>query len=173
MTRNRAEAAWTHPEAKVKGKVRRNKAWVLIGMVAVLTVVIVLAWARLMNFQDVTYEVRECTQPLDRDSTWEQVEAANCQTLPTEGKRLTLWAGGDQQDADTVDDTTWTFESVPLNTVLTAMEIRLTDSASTVVLAEPENEVIRRALSGDASGTRWSANVGSRGPSTYWVLVTP
>ena len=45
--------------------------------------------------------------------------------------------------------------------------------ARSVVLAEPTNERVRRELSGDASDRRWTANVGARGPGSYWVLVTP
>lgn len=172
-TRNRFEAAWTHPESSVKGKVRRNRPWVLAALFAIVAVVITLAWGRMMNISDVTYELRVCEQPLDAGSGWAQVEAAGCVTTPAEGDRVTLWAEGSQQEADVTSSTSWTFEDVPVNSPATAIQVDLDSPAGSVVLAEPTNERVRRALTGDAAGQRWTANVGSRGPVTYWVLVTP
>jgi hypothetical protein len=171
-TRNRFEAAWTHPESSVKGRVRRNRAWVLAALFAIVAVVTTLAWGRMMNISDVTYELRVCQEPLDADSGWAQVEAAGCTTASAEGTHVTLWAEGSQEEPDATTGTSWTFEDVPVNSPATAIQVDLGSPARSVVLAEPTNERVRRELSGDAAGQRWTANVGSRGPVTYWVLVT-
>ena len=172
-SRHRMEAAWTHPESSVKGRVRRNRAWVLALMFALVVVVATVSWSRMMGVADVTYELRVCDRPLSAASTWTEVEAAGCQAAPAAGTAVTLWAGGDQQEPDTTDRTSWTFEDVPVNTSATGVQVDLRTPARSVVLAEPTNEQVRRALSGDASERRWTANVGSRGPVSYWVLVTP
>ena len=172
-TRHRSEATWTHEDALVKGNPRRDRAWVLIVLVALGAVVITLSWSRLMGIADVTYEYRICQEPLTKESSWEQVQAAACDIAPVGDARLTLWAEGDQQEPDVTGASSWTFEDVPVNTSATAVELDVTDPATSVVLAEPTNQQIRRALTGDAAGKIWSANVGARGPVTYWVLVTP
>lgn len=172
-TRHRSEAVWTAPEAVVKGRARQNRPWVLAALIIALVAVVVLTWSRTMGISDVTYELRTCAEPLDAGSSWAEVQAAGCVPAPTAGTRVTLWAEGDQQDADVVDDTTWTFQDVPVNTAATAIEVDLSDPATSVVLVEPGNEQVRRALTKDAPGLSWTANVGARGPTAYWLLVTP
>ena len=172
-TRNRFEAAWTHPDSSVKGRVRRNRPWILALLFVVVVAVVVVTWGRMMNISDVTYELRVCQQPLDDESTWVEVQAAGCTAAPTDGTRVTLWAEGSQEEPDETTSTVWTFGEVPLNSPATAVQVDLSSPAASVVLAEPTTERVRRELTGDAAGARWTANVGSRGPETYWILVTP
>jgi hypothetical protein len=173
MGRARHEAAWTDGDAIVKGRVGRNRAWVLVLLFVALALLSTLAFNRFMNFQDVTYQLRSCEAPLTQDSTWEEVQAAACDPAPAAGAELTLWAASHERPADATTGDSWVFEDVPVNTAQTSMEVRLPQPARSVVLAEPDNEVVRRELSPDASDRRWTANVGGRGPTTYWVLVTP
>ena len=171
--RHRNEAAWTHEDALVRGHPRRDRAWVLIVLAVLGVVVITLSWSRMMGISDVTYEYRVCREPLTQESTWSQVQAASCDVAPLGDARLTLWAQGDQQEPDVTAASSWTFEDVPVNTSATAVELDVSDPATSVVLAEPTNQQVRRALTSDTTRTTWSANVGARGPVTYWVLVTP
>ncbi|MFK5647295.1 hypothetical protein ACI3ET_12310 [Ornithinimicrobium sp. LYQ121] len=173
MARARHEASWTDEDAVVKGRVGRNRAWVLLALFAALAVLSTVTFNRFMNFQDVTYQLRSCTAPLTQESTWDEVQAAACDPVPAAGAELTLWAASHERPADATTGDSWTFEDVPVNTAQTSMEIRLPQAARSVVLAEPDNEVVRRELRPDASDRRWTANVGGRGPTTYWVLVTP
>lgn len=172
--RARHEARWTHEEATVKGRGPGNRGWWTLALgFAVIAVVATLAFNRYMNFQDVTFELRHCQQPLTAESTWREVQAAACDPAPVGGDVLTMWHEGSQSSADATAESSWTFEDVPVNTVVNAMEITTAAPARSVVLAEPDNEQIRRALTSDTARTRWSANIGDRGPTTYWVLVTP
>jgi hypothetical protein len=172
-SRHRFEASWTHPEASVRGRVRRNRAWVLALLFALVVVLATVTWSRMMNVSDVSYELRVCEQPLTAGSTWAEVQAAGCQAAPTAGAAVTLWAASDQQEPDVTSATAWTFHDVPVNTSATGVQVDLDAPARSVVLAEPTNERVRRELTGDVSGRRWTANVGARGPVSYWVLVTP
>ena len=172
--RNRSEAAWTHEEAVVKGKRNRNKAWVLFGLVVAAVFVITLTWQRVMDVADVTYELRHCQEPLTAESTWQQVQAAACDPVTTtEGTTMVVVSKNYAQDPEVTTDSSWTFEKVPVNSRETSMRLKTDEPVRSVVLAEPENERIRRALSPDAAAQDWSGYVGSRGPKTYWVLVTP
>lgn len=172
--RSRHEARWTSPEATVKGRRFGNQGWVMlaVGFVVIATLATV-TFNRYMNFQDVTFELRRCQAPLTAESTWQEVQAAACDVAATDGDELTMWHEGSQSSADSTTETSWTFQDVPVNTVANAMELTTARPAASVVLAEPDNEVIRRALSADLERTRWSGHVGDRGPTTYWVLVTP
>lgn len=172
--RSRHEARWTHEQATVKGRGHGNRGWWALALgFAVIVVATTLAFNRYMNFQDVTFELRHCDASLTAESTWREVQAAACDPATIEGDELTMWHGGAQSSPDATGEMSWTFEDVPVNTVLNAMEITTSGPAESVVLAEPDNEHIRRALTSDTEGTRWSANIGGRGPTTYWVLVTP
>lgn len=171
--RNRAEAVWTDETARVKGKRNRNRFWVLFGLVALGAVIISLTWSRMMGVTDVTYELRHCQQPIAEDASWQEVQAAACDPAPIEGLTARQVAASDEQEPSSSSGSTWTFKDVPVNSPENSFRLRLTEPATTVVLAEPGNEKIRREFTGDAEGIRWNAFVGSRGPSEYWILVTP
>lgn len=172
--RSRHEARWTHETATVKGAAGGNRGWWALALgFLVIAVVSTLAFNRYMNFQDVTFELRRCQGELTADSTWPEVQAAACDPAAIEGDTLTMWHEGSQSAADSTTESSWTFEDVPVNTVVNAMEIVTRGPAASVVLAEPGNEQIRTALTSDAARTRWSGHIGDRGPTTYWVLVTP
>jgi PhoPQ-activated pathogenicity-related protein len=173
VTRSRHEASWTSPDAAVK-RPRGNQGWVVLVLgFAVIAVVATLAFNRYMNFQDVTFELRRCQAPLSAEATWQEVQAAACDTATIEGDELTMWREGSQSFADATTESSWTFEDVPVNTVVNAMEVNTGQPAESVVLAEPDNESVRLALTSDTARTRWSGHIGDRGPTTYWVLVTP
>lgn len=171
--RNRSEAVWTAEEARVKGRRNRNKAWVLVALVALGAFVIWLAWTRMLGVTDVTYELRTCRSPLGEESTWAEVQAAACDPAPVEGATLELVAGTSREAPASGTGSTWLFENVPVNSPENSAHLTLPEPAGTVVVAEPDNRQIRTAMSSDASGTGWSAYIGSRGPTSYWILVTP
>lgn len=172
--RSRHEARWTHSEATVRGGRAGNRGWwVLAAGFLVIAAVATLTYTRYMNFQDVTFELRRCQAPLAAEATWQEVQAAACDPAPRGADELTMWHEGSQSSADSTTETSWVFEGVPVNTVTNALQVVTGDPAESVVLAEPENERVRRALTSDSAGTRWSASIGDRGPTTYWVLVTP
>ena len=172
MSRNRTEASWTHERATVKGR-RRDKWWVLLALIVALVVVVTLTWNRMMGVGDVTFELRHCAQPLAKDSSWEEVQAAACDPAPIEGTTLNVLLGLDPQEPVSTTETTWTFENIAVNSPENGLAVRTDEPVQSVVLAEPESQQIRRALTSDASDQRWNANIGGRGPTSYWVLVTP
>ena len=172
-TRSRHEARWTSPEASVKDR-RGNQGWVMLVVgFAVIAVISTLAFNRYMNFQDVTFELRRCQAPLSEEASWQDVQAAACDVAPIQGDELTMWHEGSQTPADATSESAWTFEDVPINSVVNAMEINTSQPAESVLLVEPDNQRVRRALTSDSARTRWSGHIGDRGPTTYWVLVTP
>lgn len=174
MSRNRTEAHWTSEESIVKGNKRRNAWWAIPLALIASIAVIYYAYSRAVGLADVTYEVRQCQETLDADSTWEQVQAAACDPVSTEGMTMRLHDDKSSvMDANEVTEHTFVFEDVPVNTAATGMSLEIERPAASVVLAEPENETIRRELTSNAQKTLWSANVGGRGPTTYWVLITP
>lgn len=174
MARARHEAAWTHADATVRGSVGRNRGWVMLAVgFALVAIVSTFAYNRLMNFQDVTFELRSCQEPLTGESTWSQVQAAACDPVAIDSQVLTRWSEGHQTPADRAVGSSWTFTSVPVNTVVNAVELELAEPARSVVVAEPSREDVRVALTPDAAGTTWSGHIGDRAATTMWVLVTP
>lgn len=45
--------------------------------------------------------------------------------------------------------------------------------ADHVIVVEPDNEQVTRALLRDASGQDWEGYIDTRGETTYWLLLTP
>lgn len=174
MARARHEAAWTDADATVRGSVGRNRGWVMLAVgFALVAIVSTFAYNRLMNFQDVTFELRYCQAPLTGESTWSEVQAAACDPVAIDGQELSRWTEGHQTFADRAVGSSWTFSSVPVNTVVNAIELDLTEQARSVVVAEPSKEHVRVALTTDRAGTTWSGHIGDRAATTMWVLVTP
>lgn len=173
MARARHEASWTDAEATVKGSPQRNRPWVLILGVALIVGLASLGYSRFWNMQTVSYELRECVQPLTDESTWEQVQAAACDPVEPGRTRLFVTNEGEQIAPATVEGSTFSFDMIPVHSPAPGLRAELDRPAQSVVIAEPENQQIRRQMNGDAAGTGWSANIGSRGPLHYWVLVTP
>ncbi len=172
--RSRHEAKWTDEKATVRGGGPGNRGWwtLAVGFV-VIAALATVAFNRYMNFQDVTFELRRCQAPLTAESTWQEVEAAACDPAAIDGDVLTMWHEGSQSAADATTESSWTFRDVPVNTVVNAMELTTGGPAASVVLVEPDNKQIRRGLTSDSARTSWSGHIGDRGPTTYWVLVTP
>ena len=174
MARARHEAAWTHQDATVRGSAGRNRGWVMLAVgFAVIALLSIFAYNRLMNFQTVTFELQRCQAPLGEAATWADVRAAGCEPAPIDGDVLTMWHGGDQSGADDETESAWIFEGVPVNTVVNSMQIDTAAPARSVVLVEPDKERVRTVLTSDSVGTRWSGYVGDRAATTLWVLVTP
>lgn len=174
MARARHEAAWTHQDATVRGGAGGNRGWVMLAVgFAVIALLSIFAYNRLMNFQTVTFELQQCQAPLGEDATWADVQAAGCAPAPIAGDVLTMWHAGDQSRADAETGSAWVFEDVPVNTVVNSMQVDTAEPARSVVLVEPDKERVRTVLTGDSAGTRWSGYVGDRAATTLWVLVTP
>ncbi|WP_131105835.1 hypothetical protein [Ornithinimicrobium sufpigmenti] len=173
MARARHEASWTHAEATVKGSTQGNRPWVLILCVALIVGLATLGYSRFWNLQTVSYELRECAQPLTDESTWEQVQAAGCDPVDPGQTKLWVTNEGEQIEPATVEGSTFSFDMIPIHSPAPGLRVELDGAAQSIVIAEPENQKIRRQMNGDRAGTSWSANIGSRGPLHYWVLVTP
>lgn len=172
--RARHEARWTHADATVRGRAQRNRGWVLLVGFAAIVMLATVAYLEFMRFETVTYQLRQCEQPLTEDSSWADVEAAGCEPLAITGDANLLQIEASSRNApDRVEGSTWTFDEVPVNSPAHAIEMVSPIAARSGVIAEPTNEVVRSTLSPDTSGTRWSGFIGSRGPTTYWLLLTP
>jgi hypothetical protein len=167
------EARWSLPDVDVKHRRSRNRGWVLIPLFAVIAVVATLAYDRFMSFATVSYEVRHCEQPLTADSTWEQVQSAGCEPVPADRAEILVVQDQDRRSPDDVQGSISSFDDIPVNSPVPSILVTTDEPAASVVLVEPENERIRRELSRNAPGTQWSGNVGSRGPLSYQVLITP
>lgn len=145
----------------------------LIPLVALIAVAATTAYIRFMGFETVSYELRQCEQPLTAESSWDEVQAAGCDPADAAGTRVELYHEGVYVEPDSVSEATYTFEGWPVNSPSHAIGVWTTDSARSIVVAEPTNEAVRDQLSSDSAGTTWSGFVGARGPTTYWVLLTP
>ena len=86
---------------------------------------------------------------------------------------LRLWHQSSTRDRASAEGPTWWFEDVQIDTVANAVQVDLADPARSVVLFDHEDGSVRTALTPDASDTRWTRTVGTRGPTSYWLLVTP
>lgn len=153
----------------------RNSPWIMLAIVVLIVVAVVLAYMRFMGFGTVTYEVRECRSPLTAESTWAQIEAADCRAIDvgTDGATLVLYEGTSRTEAASVDGGTFTFEGFPINTPAHAFELRGVRPAGTGLLVDPKDQSVRREVRSNASGTNWNGFTGGRGPTHYWILLTP
>lgn len=173
-TRARHEAKWTHSDATVRGRRQRNRGWVLLLLFGGVIMIATVAYMELMRFETVTYELRQCDEPLTEDSSWADVQAAGCDPVTvTEAASLLQIESSARSEPDRVEDSTWVFDAVAVNSPAHSLELRSPFAAETGVIAEPTNEVIRNELNGDASGTLWTGYVGSNGPTEYWLLLSP
>lgn len=173
-TRARHEARWTHKDSTVSGRRQGNRGWVIILGFLAIALAATVAYMEYMRFETVSYELRQCAEPLTEDSTWADVQAAACEPLSlTDGASLTLIEGSSRQQPDSAQGSTWVIDGVAVNSPAHAIEIVSPVVAESGVIAEPTNQVVRSTLSKDASGTRWTGFIGSRGPTEYWLLLTP
>jgi len=148
--------------------------WVIPIGIILMGILIVMIYQRFMAFDAVTYELRQCQTPLTAESTWEQVRAADCEPLDAAGTQFVIYEGASRHDPDAVDGNKFLFDSFPINSVEHSVEMEFPFAAESVVIVEPENERVRRALSSVSSdGTRWSGYTGQRGPTHYWILLSP
>ncbi|WP_289018047.1 hypothetical protein [uncultured Ornithinimicrobium sp.] len=171
--RARHEARWTADDAVVKGKVRRNRLWVVLLLFGLVGVLSTWAYTRLLNFQDLQVQLRVCQEPLGEDATGADVTAAGCVPTDVTDERVRLWHQSSPRDPVSAEGPTWLFEDVPIDTVANAVQVDLADPARSVVLFDHEEGGVRTALTPDAADTRWTGTVGTRGPTSYWLLVTP
>lgn len=154
---------------------RRNSPWIMLIITALIVAAIVFAYLRVMAFRTVTYEVLECQSPLTAQSTWAQVEAAGCESIDANGEDVTLvlFEGSSAKEAESVQGGTFTFEGFPINTPAHSFELRGVQPADSGLLVDPEAQSVRREMRSDASGSTWSGFTGGRGPTEYWILLSP
>ena len=153
---------------------QRNSGWTLLLIAVLIGVLVVLAYQRFMNFDTITYELRQCDAPLTAESTWSEVEDAGCEPMDAAESSFVIYEEASRHNPDSVEGSAFVFESFPVNSILHVAELTLAESAESVVVAEPANEQMRVALRRNtADGKVWSGYVGDRGPTEYWILVTP
>lgn len=144
----------------------------LILLAAVIVAAATAGYVRFMGFEDISYEVSQCDQPLTEDSTWADVQTAGCSPADASTAEVELFHEGSYYVPDQVSGSTYTFEGWPVNSPSHSIGVQTSDSARSIVVVDPTNEQIRDELSGDAPGTGWTGFIGSRGPTTYWILIT-
>ena len=166
-TRARDSSEWI-----VNGRAR-SRPWVIVVIVAAIAVLIVVAYQRLMAFDTVTYELRACATPVTAQSSWADIEAAGCEPLSDDSVSVTVYEGTSRHEASSVSGARHSFGDFPVNTTAHSVEIAGTRPMGTVLIAEPTNEQIRREMAGNADGTTWTGFVGARGPTEYWLLMSP
>lgn len=172
-TRARHEARWTAEDAVVKGKVARNRLWVILVLFGLIAVISTWAFTRQLNFQDLQVQLQVCQEPLAEEATSADVEAAGCTPTDVTEERVRLWHQSSPRDPVSAEGPTWQFEDVPIDTVANAVQVDLPEPARSVVLFDHDGGTVRTALTSDAADTRWTGTVGTRGPTSYWLLVTP
>lgn len=172
-SRSRHEARWSHESATVKGRKNKNRAWVLIPLAIAVVALAAFGYVRYMGFTTVTYEVRSCAEHLEEGADWAAVQAAACDPAPLDGTTVALMRGTESVAPDAVDGSTLVWEDWALNSPQHAIEVELPKAARSVVIAEPEGQRIRTALTPDATDTVWGGFIGGRGATEYWILVTP
>lgn len=153
----------------------RNNPWIMLIIIALIVAAIVIAYLRIMAFRTVTYEVRQCAGPLTAESTWAQIETAGCESIDAaaDGATLVLFEGSSPKEAESVQGGTFTFEGFPINTPAHSFELSGVQPAETGLLVDPEAQTVRREMSGNASGSTWTGFTGGRGPTEYWILLSP
>lgn len=153
----------------------RNNPWIMIIITVLIVAAIVVAYLQIMAFRTVTYEVRQCESPLTAQSTWAQIEAAGCESIDAnaDGTTLVLFEGSSPKEAESVQGGLFTFEGFPINTPAHSFELRGVEPADTGLLVDPKSQTVRREMRSDASGSSWSGFTGGRGPTEYWILLSP
>jgi len=168
-TKERDKSQWI-----VQGQYRNNP-WVMFVIVALIIAAVVIAYIRIMGFGTVTYEVRQCQSPITAESSWTEIEAADCSAIDAarDGVTMTLFEGKSPKEVDSVRGGRFVFEGFPINTPAHSFELRGVQPAEVGLLVDPSSKTVRRELSSNASGTDWSGFTGARGPTDYWVLLAP
>lgn len=156
----------------VHGK-KPGNPWVIPVAIILMGVLVVMTYQRFMAFDSVSYELHTCQTPLAADSTWGQIESARCEPLDADGTELVIYEGSSRHAPDIVAGNTFSFDSFPVNSVEHSIQVQLPFPARSVVIAEPDNTRVRRALSSVQAGIQWSGYIGQRGPTRYWVLISP
>lgn len=172
-TRSRHEARWTDERSTVTGRGPRSKWWVLPILAAALPLTFYASWRVYNDIDTVTYEVRECTEPLTEDASWADVTAAGCEPVPAEAMSMVLMRGEEPVEPDRTEGSLLSWDEWAVNSPEHSVQLVLDDPAETIVIAEPTNEQVRTALTGDSADVRWGGFIGGRGPKEYWVLITP
>ncbi|WP_151525597.1 hypothetical protein [Serinicoccus kebangsaanensis] len=172
-TRSRHEARWTDERSTASGRLPRNKWWTLPLLVALALVALYGGYRVYMGIDTVTYEVRECQQPLAEGASWAEVQAAACDAVPADSLTMALMRGEERVEPDEVAGPLLTWDAWAVNSPEHSVQLVVDEPAETIVIAEPDNERVRVSLTSDTSGTRWGGFIGGRGPTSYWVLITP
>ena len=151
----------------------KNSPWAILVILALIAAVVVLAYQRFMAFDTITYQVRQCAQPLTAESTWADIEAAGCRVGSTAGMEFRVYEGRSEHVPDSVTDDTFIFDRYPVNSVFHTADLTTTEPGQSALIVDPGNEEIRTVMNSDRSGKNWSAYVGREGPTDYWILLTP
>lgn len=180
MSRAAHEARWTHDDARVKGRTRRNGWWVLLLAVALVIGLAIFGYQRWWAFETVAYETKVCEQPLTEDSTWADVEAAGCRpTDVADLGQVVVYNQLDRSDMSarlepaSIEGAVTTYDDIAVNSPAHYLELDTTQPVDNVVVAVPADQEIRRAMTSDASRTDWGVPIGSGGATHYWLLITP
>ena len=86
---------------------------------------------------------------------------------------VAVYEGTSRHEPSSVDGARYAFSDFPVNTPAHSVEISGTPALGTVLIADPAGRQVRREMAGSASGTEWTGFVGSRGPTEYWLLLSP
>jgi hypothetical protein len=152
---------------------KQSQPWVVVVFVIVIAALVVVGYQRFMAFETIRYELRTCERSVVADASWAAVEASGCRPLGAVTGEVVVYEGTSRHDPDSIDGATFVFDRFPVNSTAHSVELTGIEPAESVLIAEPTNERIRRAMSGNASGTTWTGFIGDRGPTEYWLLVTP
>ncbi|KUG58390.1 hypothetical protein AVL62_10780 [Serinicoccus chungangensis] len=173
-TRSRHEARWTDARSTASGRLPRNQWWVLPLLLAGIALVMFVAWRVYNGVDTVTYEVRRCQEVLTEDASWSEVQAAACDPVDAVAlPSVVLMRGEEPVEPDRSEGAVLAWDGWAVNSPEHSVQVRLEDPAESIVVAEPTNERVRTELTPDAADIRWGGFIGGRGPTEYWVLITP
>lgn len=169
------EATWVGPEDKApRRRFPLSWLWLLVIPVALIG----FSFARYNNYwqyTEMTVSTMECTQSLDAEPKWPDMEAAGCELAPLAAE-LVILDGGRQADKDPdTDGTTWTFDGVPGAFSTLGINATLKDSAGQVhiVNAEAEPPEVLSAMNGDVGRRIFSQRLEQGDSRTFYLVVSP
>lgn len=126
------------------------------------------------NHQDVTVTTMSCQEPLVGEPTWADMEAAGCAPAAI-GVEMRLLDGGQEVTSPRADGATWTFPGAPTAFSTISTDVVLSESVDRlfIVNADADPPEVGREMNADASGTRFSSNIGERNVTSYYFVASP
>lgn len=170
----RHEAKWVDDPGERPRKRFRWGWLVLLVIPAVIVGYFVAEHNNYWSYADVSVTTLSCEEPLGDDPSWDDMEAAGC--APTAiGDQIRLLEGGRVVSDPVADGAIWTFPDTPTAFSTLSIDVELGEPAGRMFLvnADPDPPEVGRELSGDASGTRFSSNIGQRNNTAYYVVASP